>query len=150
MTKFLHSKRLVCSVYRKSLKFSGKKLLLRSQRSYSSEAGPWRRLQNRCYLKDFGKLTRKNLYQVLYLMKLQALGCTFIAKESTAQMFSGEFYVIFKNTFFDELFRATIILVTLYQVWKWFCMVRKLWKPPSRKTYQNFWNSEGICGGVSL
>ena len=138
MTKFLHSKRLVCSVYSKSLKFSGKKLLLRSQRSYSSEAGSWRRLQNRCYLKDFGKSTRKNLYQVLYLMKLQALTCTFIAKESPAQMFSGEFYVIFKNTFFDEPFRATTIyyttiLVTLYQVWKWFCMVRKLWKPPSRK-----------------
>ena len=29
-------------------------------------------------------------------------------------------------------------------------MVRKLRKPPSRKTYQNFENLEGICGGVSL
>ena len=29
------------------------------------------------------------------------------------------------------------ILVTLCQLWKWFCMLRKLWKPPSRKTYQN-------------
>ena len=25
------------------------------------------------------------------------------------------------------------IFVTLCQLWKWFCMLRKLWKPPSRK-----------------
>ena len=43
--------------------------------------------------------TGKNLYQILYLMKLQALACTFIAKESPAQMFSCEFCAIFKNTF---------------------------------------------------
>ena len=32
------------------------------------------------------------------------------------------------------------LLVTLCQLWKWFCMVRKLWKPPSRKTYENLRN----------
>ena len=52
-------------------------------------------------------------------MKLQALTCIFTAKESPAQMFSCEFSVIFKKTFFKELFRATTIyftttLVTLY------------------------------------
>ena len=35
------------------------------------------------------------------------------------------------------------ILVTLCQLWKWFRMVRKLWKPPSRKTYQNLRKLQG-------
>ena len=29
------------------------------------------------------------------------------------------------------------VLVTLYQLWKWYCMVKKLWKPPSRKNFRN-------------
>ena len=45
MTKFLHSKRVACPVYNKSLKFYGRAL---QQRSYPSEAVPRRRLQNRC------------------------------------------------------------------------------------------------------
>ena len=41
--------------------------------------------------------------------------------------------------------------VTLCQLWKWFCMFRKLCKPPSRKSYQNLIIcKENICGGVSL
>ena len=76
-------------------------------------------------------------------------------------MFSCEFCGIFKNTFVIKLFQATLqvhkvdknvsryynkdikvipvepILVTLCQLWKWFSMLRKLWKPTSRKTYQN-------------
>ena len=37
-------------------------------------------------------------------MKLQALTCIFTAKESPAQMFSCEFSVTFKKTFFKEPF----------------------------------------------
>ena len=35
------------------------------------------------------------------------------------------------------------ILVIFCQLWKWFCMLRKLWKPASRRTYQNLRNLEG-------
>ena len=35
------------------------------------------------------------------------------------------------------------IFVTLCQLWKWFCMLRKLWKPPSRKSYENLRNLQG-------
>ena len=35
------------------------------------------------------------------------------------------------------------ILVTLCQLWKWFSMLRELWKPASRKTYQNLRNLQG-------
>ena len=30
------------------------------------------------------------------------------------------------------------ILVTFCQLWKWFCLLRKLWKPPSRSKCQKF------------
>ena len=35
------------------------------------------------------------------------------------------------------------IFVTFCQLWKWFCLLRKLWKPPSSKTYQNLRNLQG-------
>ena len=85
-------------------------------------------------------------------------------------MFSWKFCGIFKNTFFIELFLAAnsgassikidknvyrycnkdikvisneAILVSFCQLWKWFCMLRKLWKPASRKTYQYLRNLQG-------
>ena len=78
-------------------------------------------------------------------MKLQAPACTFMANESWRRWF---FCVLFKNIFFKELFQATsiyytTILVILHQVWKWVCIVTKLWKLPSRKTYKNFGNLQG-------
>ena len=39
-----------------------------------------------------------------------------------------------------KLISVEAILVTLSLLRKWFCMVRKPWKPPSRKSYQNFRN----------
>ena len=36
------------------------------------------------------------------------------------------------------------LLVTLCQLWKWFCTVRKVWQPPSGKTYQNHRNLQGM------
>ena len=40
--------------------------------------------------------------RVSFLIKLQALGCNFIKKETLAQAFSCEFCEISKNTFFIE------------------------------------------------
>ena len=41
-------------------------------------------------------------------MKLQTLAYNFIKKETLAQVFSCEFYEIFKNTFFTEHHRANV------------------------------------------
>ena len=43
----------------------------------------------------------------LFLIKLQASACTFIDKETLAQVFSCEFCEIYKNTFFTEHFQET-------------------------------------------
>ena len=45
--------------------------------------------------------------RVSFLIKLQAKACNFIKKETLAQVFSYEFYEIFKSTFFTEHLRAT-------------------------------------------
>ena len=98
---------------------------------------------------------------------------SFLAKETPVQMFYcvlPTFCGICKNTFLKEFFWATTsdssstysrwkrsrycnkdmkltsiqaVLVTLCQLWKWFCMLRKLWKSPSRKSYQNLRNLQG-------
>ena len=69
MTKFLHSKKVVGSIYNKSLIFfsernSSKDLILQRQA-----------LAGVCkidVLNDFAKFTGKHLHQILYLRKLQA------------------------------------------------------------------------------
>ena len=45
--------------------------------------------------------------RVSFLIKLQAETCSFIKKETLAQVFSCEFYEISKNTFFTEHLWAT-------------------------------------------
>ena len=45
--------------------------------------------------------------RVSFLIKLQALACDFIKKETLSQMFSFNFCKISKNTFFTEHLRAT-------------------------------------------
>ena len=55
-------------------------------------------------LKNLAKFTGKKLYQSLFLIKLQG---NFIKKETLAQVFSCEFYEIFKNTFFTEHLQTT-------------------------------------------
>ena len=44
---------------------------------------------------------------VSFLIKLQASACNFVKKETLAQVFSSEFYKIFKNTFLTEHLRVT-------------------------------------------
>ena len=39
-----------------------------------------------------------------------------------------------------EVIYAEATLMPLCELWKWFCMVKKLWKPPSSKAYQNLRN----------
>ena len=52
---------------------------------------------------EISQNSQKNTYvRVSFLIKLQASGI-FIKKEAFAQMFSGEFCEIFKNSFFKEL-----------------------------------------------
>ena len=97
--EFLHSKKVICSIYSKSLIYGKKLKDLILQRQA---------LAGVCkidVLKDFAKLTGKHVYQTQCLMKLQA--CSFITKETPAQNFSSEFREIFKNTLFKDLFQAT-------------------------------------------
>ena len=46
-------------------------------------------------------------FRVSFLMKLQAKACSFIKKETLAEVFSCKFGEIFKNTFFTEHLQAT-------------------------------------------
>ena len=63
-------------------------------------------------LKNFAKFTGKHLCQSL--QRFQA--CNFIKKETLAQVFSCEFYEIFKNTFFTELPRTTASVNILFSI----------------------------------
>ena len=172
MAKFFHNKRVFYSVYSKRLKFHGKEL---QERPYSSEAWPCRRLQNRYSYKDFTKFTGKRLYQILYLMKLQASSLHLYCKRGLCSDVFLRICGIFKNVFLIELFRVPgdyfwlfkYVIVdknvsrycnkdikvlsvqarfaTLCQFWKWFYMLRKLWKPLFKKTCQNLKNLQGKC-----
>ena len=53
-------------------------------------------------LRNSKRLTRKNLCQSLFLIKLQTETCNFIKKESLAQVFSCEFREISKITFLQS------------------------------------------------
>ena len=53
-------------------------------------------------LKNFAKFTGKHLCQSFFYQ-----ACNFIKKETLAQVFSCEFYEIFKNTYFEEHLRTT-------------------------------------------
>ena len=50
--------------------------------------------------RNFAKFTGKDLCQSLFFNKVAGAACNFIKKETLAQVFSFEFYEIFKNTFF--------------------------------------------------
>ena len=53
-------------------------------------------------LKISQNLQENTCVRVSFLIKLQAEACNFIEKETLAQVFSCEFWEIFKNTFFIE------------------------------------------------
>ena len=50
-------------------------------------------------LGNFAKLTGKHLCQIFFLIKLQALVCNFIKKETVTQVFSCDVYEISKDAF---------------------------------------------------
>ena len=51
--------------------------------------------------------------RVSFLIKLQAEACNFLKKETLAQVFSCEFYEIFKNTLFTEHLWVTVSEIML-------------------------------------
>ena len=53
-------------------------------------------------LENFAEFIGKHLCQNLFLIKLQAETYNFIKTEALIQVFSDEFWEIFKNTFFDR------------------------------------------------
>ena len=63
-------------------------------------------------LRNFAKFTGNTCARVSFWIKLQAPGCSFIKKETLAQVFFSELCEISKNTFFIEHLR-TIASVTL-------------------------------------
>ena len=54
--------------------------------------------------KNSAKFTRKHLCQSLFFERPET--CNFIEKESLTQVFSCEFWEIFKNTYFEEHLRT--------------------------------------------
>ena len=61
--------------------------------------------------RNFKKFTEKHLCQSLFFNKVAGLSCTtcnFIKKGTLAQVFSCEFYEIFKNTYFEEHLRLAV------------------------------------------
>ena len=64
----------------------------------------------KCVLRNFAKFTGKHLCQSLFFDKVAGLkpeAYNFIKKEILAQVFSCEFCIISKNTFFTEHVWAT-------------------------------------------
>ena len=60
-------------------------------------------------LKNFAKFAGKHLCQSLFFHKVAVLKpATLFKKETLAQVFSGEFWKIFKNFFFTECLSATV------------------------------------------
>ena len=66
------------------------------------------------FLEISQKSPENNCIRVSFLIKLQAQGCNFIKKETLAQIFFREVWVLFKNTFliyliylFDNTFLVT-------------------------------------------
>ena len=67
---------------------------LESYRSSSPEV-----FYKKCVLKYFENSQENTCARVSFLIMLQTKTCNFIKKKSLAQMFSCEFFEIFKNTF---------------------------------------------------
>ena len=61
-------------------------------------------------LKNFAKLTGKNLRQSLLFNKVADAACNFIKKETLAQVFPCQFWEIFRNNFLTEHLRVTASL----------------------------------------
>ena len=53
--------------------------------------------------------------RVSFLMKLQTEACNFIKKETMTQVFSCEFYKIYKNTFSYRIFPVAVSVNKIFQ-----------------------------------
>ena len=56
----------------------------------------------KCVLRNFTKFTGKHLRQSLFFNEVTGQACNYIKKETLAQVFSCEFWEIYKSTFFTE------------------------------------------------
>ena len=88
-------------------------------------------LSKRCSQK-FNKIHRKTRGRLSFLIKLQGSACSFINKETLAQVFSYEFWEISKNTF---LHRAPLVAASAA-----FCFFFSIFK---YLTYSRLEN--GVC-----
>ena len=69
---------------------------------YSTKAVVWSCSVEKGVLRNFAKFTGNTCAGVSFSIKLPA-ACSFITKETPAQVFSSKFCKIFKNTYFEEL-----------------------------------------------
>ena len=63
-----------------------------------AKAVVWRCSVNKVFLQISWNSQENNFVRASFWINLQAEGGSFIKKETLAQVFSGEFYKIFKNT----------------------------------------------------
>ena len=68
-------------------------------------------------IRNFATFTGKHLCQSLFFNKVAGAVCNFITKEAPAQMFSCEFWEIFKNNFLHGTLLVAASDLTI--IWAW-------------------------------
>ena len=76
---------------------------------FLSEAVAWRCFVKKVFLKISPNLQENTSARVSFLIKLQALACNFIKKETLKHVLPCEFREIFKNIFFLEHLRWLLL-----------------------------------------
>ena len=87
--------------------FKTRKCKSKKNKQTSIRSSPSEVLCKKVFLKIYQNSQEKTSTSVSFLIKLQALVCNFIKKETLAQVFSCKFCEIFKTTFLTEHFLAT-------------------------------------------
>ena len=82
--------------------FKTRKCKSKKNKQTSIRSSPSEVLCKKVFLKIYQNSQEKTSTSVSFLIKLQALVCNFIKKETLAQVFSCKFCEMVKNTFFTE------------------------------------------------
>lgn len=86
-----------------------------------TEAAAQRCSIKKCFLNNFAKLTRKSLFQSLFLIELQATACNFFKREALAQLFYCKFSENLKN-----IFLLSNTSIAFFGVKNWFLEIADL------------------------
>ena len=111
---------LICEIWTRFLKNIHKKYY----RKEISKLQPPEVLCKKSALRNFAKFTGKHLCQNLFFDKVVDVACNFIKKETLAQVFSGEFFEVFKNI--EHLWWLLLVFIFYYVFCLFVCFFRLL------------------------